>query len=194
MPANVRILILDNNDSFTFNLVQLVEECGITSYDVVVSDRLNPIITSGYDKVLISPGPGLPDDFPRMGEVISQYGATKDILGICLGHQAIAIAFGGSLVHLPDVKHGMTTRLKILVPDRKLFNGVRQGSRVGLYHSWTVDPKTLPDCLELTAISEQGDILAIRHKHFRIRGLQFHPESFMTPSGKQILTNWLTNT
>ena len=194
MASNTRILIIDNNDSFTFNLLQLVEEGGGNSCDVVGSDNIDPGFVSGYDKLLISPGPGLPADFPGMCEVIRRFGATKDILGICLGHQAIAVEFGGKLVNMPWVKHGMTTRLQILVNDEILFDGVDERSPVGLYHSWTIDPETLPDCLEVTAVSEEGSILGIRHKHFYVRGFQFHPESYMTPAGKQMIQNWLTHT
>ncbi|MBL7139069.1 MAG: aminodeoxychorismate/anthranilate synthase component II [Bacteroidales bacterium] len=193
MAHKTRILIIDNNDSFTFNLVQLVEECGIQSYEVAASNRLDPGVVNQFDKVLISPGPGLPTDFPGMCEVIRRFGAEKDILGVCLGHQAIAIEYGGSLIHLPGVKHGTTTRLQIKARDEQLFNRVNNGSQVGLYHSWAVDPATFPDCLEITAISEEQTILALRHKHFRVRGVQFHPESFMTPVGKKILENWIND-
>ncbi len=193
MANNTRILIIDNSDSFTFNLVQLIEESGVTHYDVVGSDRLDIEVVSRFDRVLISPGPGIPSDFPRMCEVIQRYGAEKDILGICLGHQAIAVEYGGSLINMPTVKHGITAKLHILADEKKLFNGVSEGSVVGLYHSWTVDPKTIPDCMEVTAISEDKTILAIRHKTFRVRGVQFHPESFMTPTGKKMIENWLTN-
>lgn len=191
MASKTRILIVDNNDSFTFNLVQLVEESGFTSVEVIGSDLLDPGVVSGFDKVLLSPGPGLPTDFPRMCEVIRHYGPNKNILGICLGHQAIAVGYGGTLINMARVKHGLTAKLHFRVTDNLLFNGVLEGSLVGLYHSWTVDPKTLPDCLEITAVSEQETVLAIRHKTFNIRGLQFHPESFMSPSGKIMINNWL---
>ena len=163
----------------------------MTAYEVVGSDRVNQEIACGFDKILISPGPGIPTDFPRMCEVIRRYGADKDILGICLGHQAIAIEYGGRLKHMPGVKHGVTTSLQIVANDRNLFEGINDGCLVGLYHSWTIDPETLPGCLEVTAVSKEMNILAIRHKHFQVRGLQFHPESFMTPAGKQILDNWM---
>lgn len=192
MVHKTRILIIDNNDSFTFNLVQLVEMCSINSYEVAASNQLDPGVVSRFDKVLISPGPGLPTDFPRMCEVIRRFGSKKDILGVCLGHQAIAIVFGGTLVNLPRVKHGFTTKLQIKTRDDQLFRGVSDESQVGLYHSWVVDPGTLPDCLEITAVSEEQTILALRHRHYRIRGVQFHPESFMTPAGKKIIENWLT--
>ncbi|MBE0647716.1 MAG: aminodeoxychorismate/anthranilate synthase component II [Bacteroidales bacterium] len=191
MPSNSRILIIDNNDSFTFNLFQLVEEGGGWSCEVVRSDILDPEIVSGFDKILISPGPGLPDDFPRMCRVIGQFGPEKDILGICLGHQAIAMQYGGTLVNMTQVKHGVTTTLNLRNLDHRLFEGVEEGSRVGLYHSWTVDPNTLPDCLEITAVGDDGSILALRHKSFSVRGVQFHPESFMTPAGRMMITNWL---
>ncbi|TSA28108.1 MAG: aminodeoxychorismate/anthranilate synthase component II [Bacteroidetes bacterium] len=188
---NSGILIIDNNDSFTFNLVQLVEEWGEAPCQVVGSQNLNPELVQSFQKVLISPGPGLPADFPRMGEVIRRFGQVKDILGVCLGHEAIVLEFGGTLIHLPSVKHGVTSSLQIMDPDEELFRGVECGSPVGLYHSWVVNAETLPDCLEVTAQSEDCTILAIRHRKFRVRGVQFHPESFMTPAGKRILENWL---
>ncbi|NQV03367.1 MAG: aminodeoxychorismate/anthranilate synthase component II [Bacteroidia bacterium] len=193
MGYKSRILIIDNNDSFTFNLVQLVEECGVTLYQVAASDQLDTNIVSRFDKVLISPGPGLPADFPRMCEVIRRFGAEKDILGVCLGLQAIAVEFGGSLINLPRVNHGVTTSLQIVARDELLFQGVSDGSLVGLYHSWAVDPGTLPDCLEVTAVSKKHTILALRHKYFKIKGVQFHPESFMTPAGKKMIENWLAS-
>lgn len=191
MASKNRILILDNNDSFTFNLVQLIEEAGISSYDVVESSSLDPGIVPRYDKVLISPGPGLPSDFPAMCKVIRDFGAEKDMLGICLGHQAIAEVFGASLLNLPHVKHGVTTKLKILIREEGLFDGIPDASEVGLYHSWTVNPASLPDCLEVTGVGDEQRILAIRHKSFKLRGVQFHPESFMTQAGKKMIENWL---
>lgn len=188
---NPRILIIDNDDSFTFNLVQLVREWGKAEYTVIRSKELDPDIAGGFGKVLISPGPGLPSDFPGMIEVIRIFGERTDILGICLGHQAIALEYGGTLINLPVVRHGTVCRLKILKSDESLFKNVKSGSPVGLYHSWSVDPETLPDCLEITAISDDETILAIRHIRFKIKGLQFHPESFMTLSGKQMIHNWL---
>ncbi|MFC2101380.1 anthranilate synthase component II [Bacteroidota bacterium] len=193
MSANIRILIIDNNDSFTFNLLQLVEEAGGTSCDVIGSENLDPGVVSGYDKVLISPGPGLPSEFPRMCEVIREYSSEKDILGICLGHQAIAVDLGGSLVNMTQVKHGVTSKLHFKKEDKRLFAGIGEGEVVGLYHSWSVDPSTLPDCFEVTAVGDEGAILAIRHKTFQLRGVQFHPESFMTTLGKTMIRNWLTS-
>lgn len=192
MADKGRILIIDNNDSFTFNLVQLIGESGTSSYEVVGAESFDPEIVAGFKKILISPGPGLPSDFPRMCEVIHRYGPSKEILGICLGHQAIALEYGGSLLKMSRVKHGVTTGLLKVSNDESLFDGIPSGSTVGLYHSWTVDPETLPDCLEITAVSRDQAILAIRHKKYTVRGLQFHPESFMTPTGKKIIGNWLS--
>ena len=193
MASNTRILIIDNNDSFTFNLLQLVEESGGQSCEVVGEDSLVPGIVYGADKVLISPGPGLPTDYPRMCEVIRKFGSSKDILGICLGHQTIAMEYGGTLVNMQEVKHGVTTSLQFGTHDPRLFAGVVEGSRVGLYHSWTVDPATIPDCIEVTAVGSDGAILAFRHKIFRVRGVQFHPESFMTSTGRIMIKNWITS-
>ncbi|MBN1199165.1 MAG: aminodeoxychorismate/anthranilate synthase component II [Bacteroidales bacterium] len=193
MADKERILVIDNNDSFTFNLVQLiVENCRIP-YEILRSEELKPNVTHRYSHVLISPGPGLPTDFPQMCEVIRLFGQEKDILGICLGHQAVAAVFGGTLVNMPDVKHGVSTTMHFLNDDDRLFSGVPDGSQVGLYHSWTIDRMTLPDCLEVTAEDDEGKILAMRHKTFNVRGLQFHPESFLTPVGSVILKNWLSS-
>lgn len=191
MASNTRVLIIDNNDSFTFNLVQLVEESGLASVEVIPSEELDLEAIAGFEKILISPGPGLPSDFPRLMQAIERYGPEKDFLGICLGHQAIAVKYGGTLINLPTVNHGVTAGLHLIHRDLRLFHGVEEGSRVGLYHSWTVDPASLPASLEVTAISETGAVLAIRHKAFHLRGVQFHPESFMTPAGRQIIQNWL---
>lgn len=191
MADKRRILIIDNNDSFTFNLVQLIEENCRIPYDILGSEELQPEIVSRYSHVLISPGPGVPTDFPRMCDVIRRFGQCKDILGICLGHQAIAVVYGGNLVNMSHVKHGVSTAMHFLKEDNRLFNGVPEGSQVGLYHSWTVDRVTLPGCLEVTAVDVAGKILAIRHKAFNVRGVQFHPESFMTSIGNIILKNWL---
>jgi len=193
MASNTHILIIDNNDSFTFNLLQMVEESGGLSCEIVGEDSLDPGVVSCFDKVLISPGPGLPDDYPRMCEVIRRFGSSKDILGICLGHQAIAMEYGASLLHMTNVKHGLTTQLHFREDDKRLFDGVADGSLVGLYHSWCVDSVTLPHCLEVTAVADDGVILAIRHKKFRVRGVQFHPESYMTSTGRIMIKNWIAS-
>ena len=193
MASNTRILIIDNNDSFTYNLLQLAEECGGLSCEVVGEDSLDPWVVSDIDKVLISPGPGLPTDYPRMCEVIRRFGSSKDILGICLGHQAIAMEYGASLLHMSNVKHGITSQLHFREDDKRLFAGVPESSLVGLYHSWCVDSSTLPGCLDVTAVADDGLILAIRHKKFKVRGVQFHPESFMTPTGRIMIKNWIAS-
>ncbi len=191
MAHKSNLLIIDNFDSFTFNLVQQVEECGAHEYEVIRSDQLDPEQVSRFTSILISPGPGLPDDFPGMCEVIRQFGPNKRILGICLGHQAIAEVYGGRLINLKEVNHGVTTGMNILHADEELFDGVPDGEQVGLYHSWVVDPSDLPGCLEVTAVSEEGNILALRHQSYDVRGVQFHPESIMTTAGKRIMNNWL---
>jgi len=193
MAGNKRILVIDNNDSFTFNLVQLIEEESPIPYEVVGSDMLDPGMAARFSHVLISPGPGLPTDFPRMCEVIRRFGPEKDLLGICLGLQAIAVVYGGHLINMPLVKHGVTTSLHFLIGDPELFSGVPDGTRVGLYHSWTVDHATLPESLEITAVDKKGRIMAIKHKTFKVRGVQFHPESFMTPAGRLLIQNWLVS-
>ncbi|MBL6950103.1 MAG: gamma-glutamyl-gamma-aminobutyrate hydrolase family protein [Bacteroidales bacterium] len=193
MAHKSSLLIIDNFDSFTFNLVQLVEESEVHDYEIVRSDQLDTEQINQFTSILISPGPGLPADFPDMCHVIRQFGPTKRILGICLGHQAIAEVYGGRLINLREVNHGVTTKMKIVQSDEKLFDGVSDGESVGLYHSWVVDPSDLPGCLDVTAVSEEGNILALRHKEYDVWGLQFHPESIMTKAGKRIMNNWLKN-
>jgi len=191
MVHKSRLLIVDNFDSFTFNLVQLVAECGIDNYDVVRSDCISKEHVEPYSSILISPGPGLPSDFPKMCDVICREGDSVPVLGICLGHQAIAEVYGGRLKRLQRVNHGVTTGLRIIAADEIIFQGISTGEPVGLYHSWVVDNDSLPGCLEVTAESDDGNILAIRHRDYDVRGIQFHPESIMTPVGKRIIENWL---
>ena len=185
------LLIIDNHDSFTFNLVQLVEQSKLCNFKVVAVDLLEPELPGAFDKILISPGPGFPAGNPRLGEVIAQWGLQKSVLGICLGHQAIAEAFGGRLVNLAEVRHGISVAMGILDLDEYLFKGLENPFRGGLYHSWVVSERDLPEELKVTVRSEEGMIMAISHKKYDIRGLQFHPESVMTPGGSIIINNWL---
>jgi anthranilate synthase component II len=186
-----RLLILDNYDSFTYNLVQIVESHGKWAVDVVKNDRLKLPDVEKYEKILFSPGPGLPSEAAIMGEIIRRYGETKSILGICLGLQAIVASYGGRLFNLQHVYHGIKQRITILDRSEALFGAVPAEFEAGLYHSWAIDKQYIPQCLKITAVSENNIVMAVSHKRFDIKGLQFHPESYMTPNGQQILANWL---
>ncbi len=186
---NPRIIIIDNYDSFTYNLFHLVREQGAT-VDVVRNDQFEIGNLRAYDKIILSPGPGIPEEAGLLLDVIRHYAQTKPILGICLGHQAICQALGGSLINLSHVFHGVATPAHIIVDDY-LFNHLPKEMEVGRYHSWVADPTTLPQELEVTSVSDEGQIMAVRHRQLDVRGLQFHPESVLTPQGGQILYNWI---
>jgi len=188
----MKLLIIDNFDSFTYNLVQIVEELEIAEYSIVTHDRVNLSEVDRFDKILLTPGPGLPNEHPIMEQVIKRYSASKSILGVCLGHQAIGQAFGAELIKQSVVSHGIAKKIIITDPSEYLFQGLKGEIDVGLYHSWAVSPKNFPDVLKITAVSEDGIIMALAHKHYEVRGVQFHPESIMTPQGKDILKNWLS--
>lgn len=185
----MKILIIDNYDSFTYNIVDALRTLG-TVPDVVRNDRLDLDAIGVYDKFIISPGPGIPSEAGQLPEFLKRYATAKPILGICLGHQALGEYFGGTLRNLDEVYHGVATPIEIVAEDY-IFDGVENGTEVGRYHSWVVDAATLPDCLEVTATSADGAIMAMRHRDFDIRGVQFHPESIMTKSGVRMLENWL---
>ncbi|MBA4311508.1 MAG: aminodeoxychorismate/anthranilate synthase component II [Chlorobiaceae bacterium] len=188
---NSEILVIDNYDSFTYNLIQIVEGLGKHDCVVLKNDAINLRAIKRYKKILITPGPGVPLDAGEILSVIKRYGSSKCILGICLGHQAIAEAFGGRLEKMPKVVHGIKKRITVVARDEYLFKGIPKNISAGFYHSWAVSKKYLPDCLDVTAWDDDGTIMAIRHKHFDVRGIQFHPESIMTDYGKKIIQNWL---
>lgn len=185
----MKIVIIDNYDSFTYNLSHLVKETG-AEVTVLRNDRFELSDLAVYDKILLSPGPGIPEEAGLLLEVIRHYAGQKPILGICLGEQAIGEAMGGRLVNLKEVYHGVQTPVELTTSDY-LFGGLPSRIPVGRYHSWVVDRDSLPDCLEVTAVSEEGYIMALRHRTLDVRGIQFHPESVLTPSGMAILRNWL---
>lgn len=193
----MKILVFDNYDSFTYNLVHLVEMILPIKVDVFRNDQLPLENVKAYDKIILSPGPGIPEEAGLLLPLIREYAATKCILGVCLGHQAIGQAFGGTLTNLSSVYHGIATPISInekgKKTDRKgaLFNGLPDTIEVGRYHSWVVDKKGFPDDLEITAEDEQGYIMALQHKTYDVQGVQFHPESVLTPVGKELMTNWL---
>lgn len=187
-----RILIFDNYDSFTYNLVHLVKELGYTDVDVYRNDKIALDEVEKYDKIILSPGPGIPSEAGLLLPLIKEYAGKKPILGVCLGHQAIGEAFGATLTNLEDVYHGVATKIKITKPDY-IFDGLENEIEIGRYHSWIVDNKNIPDCLEITAVDDNGQIMALRHKEYDIHGVQFHPESVLTPMGETIVKNFLSN-
>lgn len=193
----MKILVFDNYDSFTYNLVHLVEKIIGEKVDVFRNDQIPLDNVEAYDKIILSPGPGLPSEAGMLLPLIKRYAATKSILGVCLGHQAIGETFGAELVNLSKVYHGVATPVNILtLPGRStanvdLFRGMQDGFLAGRYHSWVVDPKRFPDSLEVTARDASGHIMALRHKTYDVLGVQFHPESVLTPDGELIMRNWL---
>ncbi|MBT0812943.1 aminodeoxychorismate/anthranilate synthase component II [Litoribacter ruber] len=189
----MKLLVLDNYDSFTYNLVYILRELGLgPKMDVYRNDKISLADVEAYDKILLSPGPGIPSEAGIMPEVIKQYASTKDILGVCLGHQAIGEAFGASLTNLSEVVHGVASEVK--VQEDSLFIGLPQRFKIGRYHSWVIDESTLPAELEVIAKTPDGQVMAIRHKEYRLRGVQFHPESIMTEWGREVMENWIQST
>lgn len=187
----MKVLLIDNYDSFTYNLAQLLERSGRCSYDVVLNDQIGLRDIDTYDKILISPGPGLPADAGITCNIIRTYGAIKPILGICLGHQAIAEVYGARLYQMAEPQHGQTRDLHVTEPADVLFKGLSPVFQVTLYHSWSVERNSVPDCLQVTALSPGGQVLALRHRDFPVWGVQFHPESVATQHGFEIVMNWL---
>ncbi|WP_338358259.1 aminodeoxychorismate/anthranilate synthase component II [Yeosuana marina] len=186
-----KVLVIDNYDSFTYNLVHYLEDldCDVT---VVRNDKLTLDDVEPFDKIVLSPGPGIPDEAGLLKPIIKRFAPTKSILGVCLGQQAIGEVFGGSLINLEDVYHGVSTNVTISVDDEPLFKGLDKNIEVGRYHSWVVDPN-LPDVLEATSFDENGQVMSLRHKVYDVKGVQYHPESVLTPNGKQILKNWINS-
>ncbi len=185
----MKVIIIDNYDSFTYNLAHLVKELG-AEVDVVRNDRFRLTLPASYDKIILSPGPGVPSEAGLLEDVIREFSGRKPILGVCLGHQAIGEVFGGKLTNLSEVFHGVQTKAMLKGNDY-LFDGLDYEIMVGRYHSWVVDREDFPESLEITAESEEGNIMALRHKVYNIHGIQFHPESVLTPTGKTIIYNFL---
>lgn len=186
-----KILVIDNYDSFTYNLVHYLEDldCEVTVYR---NDEFDLDEIAHFEKILLSPGPGIPDEAGLLKAVIQKYGPTKSIFGVCLGQQAIGEVYGGTLSNLDKVYHGVATTVKTIVNDELLFDGLEPTFEVGRYHSWVVDTN-VPDVLEITSIDENGQVMSLRHKTYDVRGVQFHPESVLTPDGKKMLENWVKN-
>lgn len=187
----MNIAIIDNYDSFTYNLSHLVKESG-AAVTVLRNDRFCMKELETFDKLLLSPGPGIPEEAGLLLDVIRTYAGRKPILGVCLGEQAIGEAFGARLTNLKEVYHGIQSPVRIVCRDY-LFDGLPDEIAVGRYHSWVVDTAAFPSCLEVTAVSREGYIMALRHKLFDVRGIQFHPESVLTPDGKRMIQNWLAH-
>ncbi|MFL9484537.1 anthranilate synthase component II [Chitinophagaceae bacterium LWZ2-11] len=187
----MNILVFDNYDSFTYNLVHLVEKITNIKVDVFRNDEIPLENVKAYDKIILSPGPGIPEEAGLLLPLIKEYAASKSILGVCLGHQAIGQAFGGTLVNLSTVYHGIATNCKLTTDKARLFKGMPKEFEVGRYHSWVIDDKAFPAELEITAKDEAGYIMALQHKKYDVQGVQFHPESVLTPVGETIMRNWL---
>lgn len=186
-----KVLVIDNYDSFTYNLVHYLEDlnCEVT---VKRNDKLALEEVEAFDKIVLSPGPGIPDEAGLLKAIIKQYAPTKSILGVCLGQQAIGEVFGGKLINLDSVFHGVATKVDIVVDDELLFKNMAKTIEVGRYHSWVVDDN-LPEALEATSFDENGQVMSLRHKVYDVKGVQYHPESVLTPKGKQILDNWVNS-
>lgn len=192
--GNLKILVFDNYDSFTYNLVHLVEKIIHGKVDVYRNDEIALEKVKAYDKIILSPGPGIPEEAGLLLPLIREYAASKSILGVCLGHQAIGQVFGGELINLSNVYHGVATPIRVgsgQLAVSSLFEGLPGTLEVGRYHSWVVSEKNFPDVLEITARDDNNYIMALQHKSYDVQGVQFHPESVLTPEGEKILRNWL---
>jgi len=188
----MKILVLDNYDSFTYNLVYLLRELGHgENLDVVRNDKIKLEDVDRYDRIMLSPGPGIPKEAGMMMDIIQAYAPKKSILGICLGHQGIAEAFGASLYNMPEVLHGIEGRVKVTDQEELLFAGLPAEFTIGHYHSWSVVPETVNGELMVTATDGAGRVMGIRHRKYDVHGLQFHPESVLTQHGKEIIKNWI---
>ncbi len=190
----MKLLIFDNYDSFTYNIVHAVRELGVEP-DVIRNDRITLDDVDRYDRIIVSPGPGIPSEAGILMPMLERYAASgKPILGVCLGHQAIGERFGAKLLNMPEVYHGIQTSVRLTVRDEYLFEGVPDQFPVGRYHSWVVDSDGFPsDELEVTAVDDAGMIMAMRHRRYDVRGVQFHPESILTPDGMAMIANWLNH-
>jgi anthranilate synthase component 2 len=186
-----KILVFDNYDSFTYNLVQMIERITDQKVDVYRNDEISLEEIEKYDKIILSPGPGIPEEAGILLDLIKKYAPTKSILGVCLGQQAIAEAFGGNLINLSEIYHGVATSSKTTRENVKLFRNLPEEIEVGRYHSWAVNNENFPEELEITALDNDGMIMALQHKTYDVHGVQFHPESILTPEGEMIIRNFL---
>ncbi len=184
-----KILLIDNYDSFTYNLVHLIKSLG-REVDVYRNDAITLEEVEAYDKILLSPGPGIPSEAGLLLDIVKRFGPAKSILGVCLGHQAIGEVFGATLINLSEVHHGVASQI-FVTGKNGLFKGMEDSFEAGRYHSWAVSSANFPDVLEVTAVDDSGEIMALRHKQYDVCGVQFHPESVLTPLGSKIMQNWL---
>lgn len=187
----MKLLIIDNYDSFTYNLVQLFKEAGCKDIEVFKNDEIKVEAINKYDKIVFSPGPGLPIKNSAMEQILENYSATKSILGVCLGHQAIGVYFGGKLMNYETPVHGIASNLIITDKNEVLFKEMHGIITIGRYHSWVLETMSLPESLKITSVIDDGSIMSLAHKNFDIRGVQFHPESYITREGLKIVKNWL---
>lgn len=187
-----KILVIDNYDSFTYNLVHYLEDLGC-EVTVKRNDQLTLEEVKPFDKIVLSPGPGIPDEAGLLKSIIKEYAPVKSIFGVCLGQQAIGEVFGGKLTNLDEVYHGVSTKIEVISNNEPVFRGMDNVLEVGRYHSWVVDKNDFPDELEITSYDENGQVMSLRHRKYDVRGVQFHPESVLTPQGKQLLENWLNS-
>lgn len=188
----MKILVLDNYDSFTYNLVHIIRELGYgDQLDVYRNDKIDLDEVDHYDKILLSPGPGIPSEAGIMLDLIRRYGPSKSVLGICLGHQGIGEVYGATLYNMKDVLHGIGTSIKLTKPNDYIFRGVPEEFLVCRYHSWAVDGSTVNGKLEINSLDDDGIVMGLSHQEYDVRGLQFHPESILTENGKQMIKNWL---
>lgn len=186
-----KILVLDNYDSFTYNLIHYVKELTDSPVDVFRNDKISLDDVQRYDKILLSPGPGIPSEAGIMPLLVKQYALTKSIMGVCLGQQCIAEVFGATIYNLDSVYHGIESEIQVTDQTEPLFKNLPNRFMAGRYHSWNVSSEALPECLQVTAVDNKGLIMAVRHKQYDVRGVQFHPESVLTPMGKTMIKNWL---
>jgi len=187
----MHILLIDNHDSFTYNLAELLRRPGKGTVIIRTPEELDINAVELYDRILFSPGPGLPQEHPVMQEILCRYAGRIPILGVCLGMQAIAVHYGASLYNLPQVIHGRCEKLHVIAGEHLLFRNIPNGAEIGLYHSWAVDPASLPPCLKILATSGEGVIMALSHQELDVCGVQFHPESIITPLGVEMVEQWM---
>ncbi|MFV0590168.1 MAG: anthranilate synthase component II [Draconibacterium sp.] len=192
-PGRASIVVIDNYDSFTYNLVHAIKKISGQPVDVFRNDEITLEDLEKYDKIVLSPGPGLPEESGLLLDIIKEYGHRKSMLGVCLGHQAIGEAFGGKLQNLNRVWHGVATPVKRTGKESVLFEGLPETFDVGRYHSWIVQQEGLPECFEVTSYDADGQIMSMKHREFDLQSVQFHPESVLTPLGEKMIENWLNS-
>jgi anthranilate synthase component 2 len=192
MSNKMKILVLDNYDSFTYNLVHIIRALGF-SMDIYRNDKIAIESVKEYDKILLSPGPGIPAEAGIMKQVVKEYGPTKSILGVCLGHQGIGEVYGATLFNIPKVLHGVTSTAEVKDHSEYLFKGVSPRFQATHYHSWAIVPETIKGDIKVTAVNDEGLVMGVRHSKYDVKGVQFHPESIMTPEGPKMIENWLRN-